>query len=379
MNVQIIIGTRPELIKMAPVAYALKENEIPFSIINTAQHTDLLDPYWKVFGLKPDISLEVMKSGQSLTSLSSRIILQLQEYFDSLTTKPSLVLAQGDTTTVMGAAMVSFYNRIAFGHVEAGLRSNDLENPFPEEFNRKVTGITADFHFAPTENSRQNLLRENIRDEKIFVVGNTVVDALNHIRTSPEFNDQPFNNAHLRNLEGKNTVLITCHRRENHGKNLHSIINAVETLVGKHPELTFVWLLHPNPNVKTVISQSSLQEYSNFVLTEPLDYWDLLKMLKKCSIILTDSGGIQEESPSFGKPLIVLRTVTERPEAVQQGMARLAGADPEKILEAFAWAETYKANNFINPYGDGEAAKRIAGVIRDFLQQKINAEQQILL
>ena len=379
MNVQIIIGTRPELIKMAPVAYALRESEIPFSLINTAQHTDLLDPYWKVFGLKPDASLDVMKSGQSLTSLTSRIILQLQEYFDSLTSKPSLILAQGDTTTVMGAAMVAFYNRIPFGHVEAGLRSHDLENPFPEEFNRKITGITADFHFAPTENSKRNLLKENINSEKIFVVGNTVVDALNHIRTSPEFNEQPFNNEQLRKLDGKQTVLITCHRRENHGKNLHAIIEAVEALVHKHPELTFVWLLHPNPNVKTVISKSALQDYSNFVLTEPLDYWDLLKMLGKCRIILTDSGGIQEEAPSFGKPLIVLRSVTERPEAVEQGMARLAGADPEKIKEAFSWAENYKANDFINPYGDGASAKRIAGVIRKFLLQTTNAEQQIML
>lgn len=367
MSVYLVIGTRPELIKTAPVAFALKKSGIPFRIINTAQHKDLLDPYWNIFGLKPDYSLDVMVSGQSLASLTSRILLQLQEFLDKLKEKPALLMAQGDTTTVMGTAMLAFYNKIPFGHIEAGLRSFDLDNPFPEEYNRKVASITTQLHFAPTELSRQNLLKENIQDNDIHVVGNTVVDALQYISLTKEFNVAGFNNRSLDQSLGKETVLITCHRRENHGENLNKIVAAVEELVRQNSQYTFIWLLHPNPNVKNVISNSTLKDYSNFILTQPVDYWDLLKLLSQSKIILTDSGGIQEEAPSFGKPLIVLREVTERPEAVLAGCAKLAGAKTSLIIEAFEWARQYKASSTLNPYGDGLAAERIAAIVKTFL------------
>jgi UDP-N-acetylglucosamine 2-epimerase len=370
MSVYLVIGTRPELIKTAPVAFALKKAGIPFRIINTAQHKDLLDPYWNIFGLKPDYSLDVMVSGQSLASLTSRILLQLQQFLDKLEEKPSLLMAQGDTTTVMGTAMLAFYNKIPFGHIEAGLRSFDLDNPFPEEYNRKVASITTRLHFAPTELSKQNLLKENIRDNDIHVVGNTVVDALQYISSTKEFNAAGFNNSSLNQSLGKETVLITCHRRENHGENLNNIVAAVEELVKQNSRYTFIWLLHPNPNVKNVISTSTLKDYSNFILTQPVDYWDLLKLLSKSKIILTDSGGIQEEAPSFGKPLIVLRDVTERPEAVLAGCAKLTGAKTSLIIEAFEWARQYKASSTINPYGDGLAAARIAAIVKTFLLKK---------
>lgn len=367
MSVYLVIGTRPELIKTAPVAFALKKADIPFRIINTAQHKDLLDPYWNIFGLKPDYSLDVMLSGQSLASLTSRILLQLQDFLDKLQEKPSLLMAQGDTTTVMGTAMLAFYNKIPFGHIEAGLRSFDLDNPFPEEYNRKIASITTQLHFAPTDLSKQNLLKENIREETIQVVGNTVVDALEYIRSTDIFKAGGFNNNNLNQCLGKDLVLITCHRRENHGENLKNIVAAVEELIKKNGQYTFVWLLHPNPNVKNVISTSALKDYSNFILTQPVDYWDLLKLLSLSKIILTDSGGIQEEAPSFGKPLIVLRDVTERPEAVLAGCAKLTGAKTSLIIEAFEWARNYSASSTINPYGDGRAAERIAEVVKSFL------------
>ncbi|THU41511.1 UDP-N-acetylglucosamine 2-epimerase (non-hydrolyzing) [Niastella caeni] len=368
MSVYLVIGTRPELIKTAPVAFALKKTGIPFRIVNTAQHKDLLDPYWNIFGLKPDYSLDVMVSGQSLTSLTSRILLQLQDFLDKLEEKPALLMAQGDTTTVMGTAMLAFYNKIPFGHIEAGLRSFDLDNPFPEEYNRKVASITTQLHFAPTEVSRQNLLKENIRENDVYVVGNTVVDALQYISSTEMFKTAGFNNSNLDQCLGKDIVLITCHRRENHGENLNNIVAAVEELVRQYTQFKFVWLLHPNPNVKNVISTSKLKTYSNFVLTEPVDYWDLLKLLSQSRIILTDSGGIQEEAPSFGKPLIVLRNVTERPEAVLAGCAKLTGANTSLILETFEWAKQYKSSSNINPYGDGRAADRIAAIVKHFLR-----------
>jgi UDP-N-acetylglucosamine 2-epimerase (non-hydrolysing) len=273
-------------------------------------------------------------------------------------TMPRVILAQGDTTTVMAASMVAFYNKINFVHLEAGLRSFDLQQPFPEEFNRKVASVTTALHLAPTETAKANLLKEGIDNQIIKVIGNTVVDALEWIRKAPDFETGAFGVAELNTICKNETVLITCHRRENHGANLDGIILAVNELLRAYPALHFVWLLHPNPNVKEKVLNASLKNYTNFHCLDPLDYWDLLKLLSRCKVAITDSGGIQEEAPSFGKPLIVLREVTERPEAVSAGMAKLTGAQHDKIIEAFKWAVNYQPQHFNNPYGDGHAAEK---------------------
>ncbi|MBL7726089.1 MAG: UDP-N-acetylglucosamine 2-epimerase (non-hydrolyzing) [Dinghuibacter sp.] len=359
-----VIGTRPELIKVAPVVMELKrQGKTNYKIVNTGQHKELLHPYWKVFGIQPDYDLDVIVPNQHLSQLTARALMQLQQLLESLAQPPRIILAQGDTTTVMAASMVAFYNKIGFAHLEAGLRSFDLYQPFPEEFNRKVASVTTAIHLAPTETAKQNLLNENVPEKDIHVIGNTVVDALEWIRRSPGFATDGFGIAELNEVCGKETVLITCHRRENHGEHLQVILGAVETLVEQHPELNFVWLLHPNPNVKEKVLAAGINRHANFFCFDPLDYWDLLKLLSRSKLAITDSGGIQEEAPSFGKPLIVLREVTERPEAVVAGMAKLAGPNHNNIINAFEWALQYRPADLNNPYGDGRSAERAARLL----------------
>lgn len=347
---------------MAPIAFALKERGIPFMILNTAQHTDLLEPYWKVFNIQPHHSLNVMQSGQSLAQLTSRALLQLHDFFSTVN-DVGCILGQGDTTTVLCASMTAFYQRIPFMHVEAGLRSHDFDNPFPEEYNRRVAAIWCAHHFAPTERARQSLLAEGIEESSIHVTGNTIVDAMHYIMQDSRFaNDElPFKIG-----KDRKTVLITCHRRENHGAKLKGIIDAIGKLAQAHSDMNFVWLLHPNPNVRDTLLSCALTSVPNVIFHEPLDYFNLLRLMKISSVIITDSGGIQEEAPSFGKPVIVMREVTERPEGVDAGLAMLADADPEKIIKGFDWALQWKPGSVSNPYGDGKAAGRIADVISSY-------------
>jgi len=361
-KIYFIIGTRPELIKVAPLLIECKKMGFrDYTLVNTAQHKDLLAPYWKIFGLQPDITLDFMKPGQSLSSLTMRAMGQLQEMIDGRAQeRPDIILAQGDTTTVMAASITAFYNGIKFAHLEAGLRSYNLQHPFPEEFNRRVAGITAWMNFAPTEQAKDNLLKEGIRPESIKVVGNTVVDALQYVRNHYPLNEQPFEYEPLNWRRGSRFVLVTCHRRENHGANLVQIIEAVATLAREYEALQFVWAIHPNPNVKNAVLNSKLGSLENITLTPPLSYFDLLKIMADSQIILTDSGGIQEEAPSFGVPVLVMRETTERPEGVAAGISFLVGAAKDKIIAQFrASANGTGARDFTNPYGDGLAASEV--------------------
>lgn len=364
MKLTFIIGTRPELIKVAPVIWAIKKNNIDFDVVNTAQHKDLLDPYWETFDIKPTHILDVMVPSQNLASLTARAINQIQTYLDTVMIKPTIISAQGDTTTVMASAMVSFYNGIKFAHIEAGLRSFDFENPFPEEYNRRIASISADYHFCPTRISEENLLNEGILMDKIFVVGNTVVDSLSSIGFSANFEKSSWVNRDLQKTEYfDQTILVTCHRRENHGANLIKIIEAISELAKENSRILFVWTLHPNPNVKQKVLDSELAKLDNVILTEPLEYIDILKLLKRSFCAISDSGGIQEEAPSFQTPVLVLREATERPEGVTAGIAFLVGADKDKIIHKFNQLKhTYPIFDK-NPYGDGQAGEMIVDIL----------------
>lgn len=360
----IIIGTRPELIKTAPIIQEMNRRGMDFTVLNTAQHKDLLTPYWRTFDLQPHHSLDVMQSGQSLSALTAKVLTQMQDYLDAQGQEVDTILAQGDTTTVLGASMVAMYNRKRFVHLEAGLRSHDFDNPFPEEYNRRVAAIAADLHLAPTQQSADNLLAEGVAADKVKVIGNTVVDALQYMVGSASF-QKPFDYAPLNilPLQNRNAVLITCHRRENHGENLLKIIEALRTLASQYDNLQFVWPVHPNPNVLSTVKEAGLSAMPNFLITPPLEYMDLLKLLSRCRVAVSDSGGIQEEAPSFGVPVVVLRETTERPEGVQNGLATLAGADPERIQSAFIHYLHHPLSGVQNPFGDGQAAVRAVEAI----------------
>jgi UDP-N-acetylglucosamine 2-epimerase (non-hydrolysing) len=369
INIAFIIGTRPELIKVAPVILEMKKRRLDkyFEVINTAQHKDLLEPFWDTFGIKPDVSLDIMRAGQNLTELTSRALLQIQDYINSKAKKPQIIFAQGDTTTVLASSMVAFYNHIKFVHLEAGLRSFNLLSPFPEEFNRKVASITAHLHLAPTERSKSHLIKEGIDESTIKVVGNTVVDALEYIKNKPTFLNHSYDNQKLRKIPPESKkVLITCHRRENHGKNLEKIIQAVDHLMGEHTDTYFIWVSHPNPKVKQALEASNITSRSNAVLIPPVNYFDLLKLIDQAQVILSDSGGIQEEAPSFGTPVIVMRENSERMEGVEQKMAVLAGSDKSLIIKEFnSFLNNSEALNGQNPYGDGKASQRIVDLLME--------------
>jgi UDP-N-acetylglucosamine 2-epimerase (non-hydrolysing) len=363
LNVTAIVGTRPEAIKMAPVIKAL--HAAPWcccSVVATAQHRELLDRVFDLFDIGVDVDLDLMREGQSLAGLSSRLFDKLDAVYRKH--RADLVLAQGDTTTVMVAAMVAFYHRIPFGHVEAGLRTGDLYNPFPEELNRIVAGRVASLHFAPTETARAALLREGISSDSIWITGNTVVDALLDVASRPL--DLPISIP-----AGRRVILMTAHRRENFGKPLMRIFSAVRRLTESYPDLEIVYPVHPNPNVKTV-AYEMLSGVSRVHLLEPLDYASLVALLKRSTLVLTDSGGIQEEAPALGKPVLVLREETERPEAVEAGVAKLTGTQEDTIIaevgrlleDPVAYAAMARS---VSPYGDGRAAVRIVKAIAKHL------------
>lgn len=362
-NVLCVVGTRPEAIKMAPIILALKAcHDIECKVLATAQHREMLDQVLRIFDIRPDIDLDIMRPNQGLTALTARLLPQLDQVFAA--ERPSVVLAQGDTTTVMTVALTCFYQKIPLGHVEAGLRTGDMQNPFPEEMNRVVAGRLANWHFAPTASSRDNLLREGIPDKDVFVTGNTVIDALLSViarRTTLPFKLDP----------ALRPVLVTAHRRENFGAPFQNICNAVRTLVERNLDIEVVYPVHPNPNVKDVVYRT-LGGHSRIILCEPLDYLPFVEMMKRSYLILSDSGGVQEEAPALGKPVLVLRHETERPEAVSEGVVRLVGSDFQCIVSAAQQllddpGEYRKMARGVSPYGDGHAAERIVRVVRDYL------------
>ena len=346
---------------MAPVILALKKE--PWAnvrILATAQHRNMLDQVNAFFGIEPDIDLDIMRPNQTLTTLTARLLLELDNVLQA--EKPDVVLVQGDTTTVMSVAMACFYHRIPIGHVEAGLRTWDMENPFPEEANRVITGKLARWHFAPTEGSRQNLLREGVQDSDILVTGNTVIDAL--LMTA------------AKDIEvgididaNKRLVLITSHRRENFGQPFRNICQALRTLAENNSDVQFLYPVHPNPNVKDV-AHEMLGSSPNILLCDPLDYAPFVAAMKRAYLIISDSGGVQEEAPALGKPVLVLRDETERPEAVDQGVVKLVGPNYERIVteaqrlldDELAYREMARG---ISPYGDGLAAGRIVKTLRE--------------
>ena len=348
---------------MAPLIKALRrEPWARVTVLATAQHRGLLDQVLSLFDIRPDVDLDIMRPNQALPELTARLITALDGKFGELS--PDVVLAQGDTTTVMTAALVAFYRHIPFGHVEAGLRTHDLDNPFPEEMNRLVAGHLARWHFVPTQRSRQNLLREGIADAAIHVTGNTVIDALLEVAATNWPLDIPLD-------ASKRLVLVTAHRRENFGEPFRAICRAIRQLVDRYDDIEVLYPVHPNPNVQAS-AHELLGGHPRIRLCEPLDYAPFVEAQKRACLILTDSGGVQEEAPALGKPVLVLRSETERPEAVDEGVVRLVGTDEARIVAEASRLldseEAYRAMaRGVSPYGDGHAAARIAGVLREAL------------
>jgi UDP-N-acetylglucosamine 2-epimerase (non-hydrolysing) len=363
-----IIGTRPEAIKMAPVIKELKRQSPSFEqvIVSTAQHKQMLDQVLQVFGIEPDLDLDLMQENQSLAGFASRSLASLSETLSRL--EPQAVLVQGDTTTGMTAALAAFYLGIRIGHVEAGLRSFDKRRPFPEEGNRRVGSCLADLHFAPTEGARRNLRNEGVPDHNIYVTGNTIVDALRMIPLGGQYDDQRLNELYL---NGNRLVLVTAHRRENHGAPLASICRALKALTNQFADLEIVYPVHSNPNVCGP-AYRELRSCPRIHLVKPVSYRDLLKLMDRCYMILTDSGGIQEEAPSFGKPVLILRDVTERPEVLESGAGRLVGTNTDHIVDEarslLTSPDLYGSmSRAQNPFGDGHAAERIVRILVDRL------------
>ena len=358
-----VFGTRPEAIKMAPVVMELEKNKDDFEniVCITAQHREMLDQVLHLFNIKPDYDLNIMRPNQNLWSLTADILLQMKEIFEK--TRPHIVLVHGDTTTALATSLSAFYARIPIGHVEAGLRTFNKHYPFPEELNRVVADSVSSLYFAPTQQSVGNLLKENIPDDRIYLTGNTVIDALLHTVNNNEFDLSRFNID--KNLK---TILLTSHRRENFGEPLENICRAVKILIEKNPDIQVIYPVHLNPNVrKTVFGM--LEGIDRVKLIEPLEYAPFASLMKESHIILTDSGGVQEEAPSLGKPVFVLRDETERPEAVEYGTVKLVGSNTEKIVnsvqELLDSEEKYnKMASATNPYGDGLATSRIIQALK---------------
>lgn len=353
-----VVGTRPEAIKMAPVIRRLKQERwCECLVLCTAQHRELLDPMLELFGIRPDADFGVMRANQSLPALTSRLI----ESYDQVLARirPDALLAQGDTTTTMAAALCSFYHKVPFGHVEAGLRTGNLYGPFPEEMNRIVASHIARWHFAPTLQAKLNLLNEGIPPAGIHVTGNTVIDALLQVAAQCDGTVAP---------SDRRLVLVTAHRRENFGVPLQNICRAIRHLAERRTDVQFLYPVHPNPNVKKVVLDA-LGSHPRVRLVEPLGYRAFVAAMKQCYFILTDSGGVQEEAPALGKPVLVLREETERPEAVRAGAVRLVGADFDAIVAESSRLldepEYYAAMaRGVSPYGDGRAAQRIADLLK---------------
>ena len=374
-RVLLVFGTRPEAIKMCPLVKEFQKHPEAFETVVcvTGQHREMLDQVLKIFDVKPDYDLNIMKQGQDLYDVTARVLVGMRDILD--TVKPDIVLVHGDTTTSMAAAMAAFYRQIPVGHVEAGLRTHNLYSPWPEEMNRQVTGRIAEYDFAPTPLSRQNLLDEGVSEEKITVTGNTVIDALHWVVENVMKKGYKPLDPLVASLpqDDRRMVLITGHRRENFGEGFISMCTAIRDLAQKYPEVDFVYPMHLNPNVRKAVGEVFGSEISrqarndkgdNLFFIEPLDYLDFVYLMSRSYIVLTDSGGIQEEAPGLGKPVLVMRDTTERPEALDAGTVRLVGTDYDKIMSEVSALlddrDHYEAmSHAVNPYGDGKACTRI--------------------
>lgn len=368
-KVLLVFGTRPEAIKMAPLIRAFDDNAAFFDkrVCVTGQHKEMLDQVLDFFKIKPDYNLQIMEPKQTLTSITAKILLEFQKVIDDFC--PDYVFVHGDTTTSMVAGLTSFYSDIKLCHVEAGLRTFDKKHPFPEEVNRRITGVLADYHFAPTALSKQNLINEKVKEEDILVTGNTVIDALLHgLELLESYQTTDFTQVKDRIGTEKDVILVTGHRRENHGEGFVNICKALKLIALNHPDKLVVYPVHLNPNVLTPVTEM-LGGIENVLLIEPLSYPLFIWLMNRAKVILTDSGGIQEEAPSLGKPVLVMRTTTERPEAVASGTVKLVGTDVERIVaeveKLLSDAAYYQAaSSKKNPYGDGTASKTIVDFIK---------------
>lgn len=376
-KIMLVFGTRPEAIKMAPLVKAFQDKKSNFETIVcvTGQHREMLDQVLKIFEIVPDYDLNIMKQGQDLYDVTAKVLLGMRDVLKKV--QPDIVLVHGDTTTSTAAALAAFYQQIPVGHVEAGLRTHDIYSPWPEEMNRQITGRVATYDFTPTPLSRQNLLIENVPDEHITVTGNTVIDALYWVVDKikkDETLDAELEDTLLRVgydvkrlKKGKKLVLITGHRRENFGDGFISMCRAIQALTKKYPEVDFVYPMHLNPNVRKPIHEvfgENLSGLGNMFFIEPLEYLSFVYLMEKSYLVLTDSGGIQEEAPGLGKPVLVMRDTTERPEALEAGTVKLVGTDYDKIVNEVSDlldnSERYQMmSKAVNPYGDGKACSRI--------------------
>jgi UDP-N-acetylglucosamine 2-epimerase (non-hydrolysing) len=366
IKVLTIFGTRPEAVKMAPLVKELENREqIVSKVCVTAQHREMLDQVLRLFHINPDFDLNIMKTNQSLTGITARVLEGLEAVFE--TEKPDMILVHGDTTTTFAGALAAFYKQINIGHVEAGLRTFDKYFPFPEEMNRKLTGSMADLHFAPTEGSKNNLLKEGVKEERIIITGNTVIDAMDFTVE----NDYIFETQQLNHIDySKKIILVTAHRRENWGEGIQNICKALKVIAEQNNDVEVIYLVHLNPVVKDIVD-SHLGHVDRIHLLPPLDTKEAHNLMNKCFMVMTDSGGLQEEAPHLGKPVLVLRDVTERPEAVEAGTVKLVGTDVDNIINEANLlinnSDAYEVmKRAINPYGDGKASSRIADAILQY-------------
>lgn len=370
MKVLTVFGTRPEAIKMAPLVKKLKEEPGIESILCvTAQHREMLDQVLELFGLVPDYDLNIMKPNQTISQITSNVLMGLEEIFKK--EKPDIILVHGDTTTTFAASLAAFYQQIRVGHVEAGLRTGDKYSPYPEEMNRILTGHIADLHFSPTERNRQNLLKEAIPESSIFITGNTVIDALLQVAGKPyAFEDETLKTI---DFEKRKVITVTCHRRENLGENMEQIFSAIRDIAAEFEDTEIIYPVHMNPKVRETAGKV-LGNAERIHLIEPLQYQPFVNLMAKSYLIITDSGGMQEEAPSLGKPVLVVRRETERPEAVEAGTVKLAGVSRDTIYhmtkELLTDEEAYgKMARAVNPYGDGHACERIIKILADYGKQ----------
>lgn len=370
MKVLVLFGTRPEAIKLAPVVHELRKRFFQTIVVSSSQHKQILKPFLETLHVDVDFDLSIMRRNQSLNDVCSRVMAKLDKILDH--EEPDLILVQGDTTTALAGALAGFNRKIPVGHVEAGLRSGNLMSPFPEEMNRRVVSQIASFHFAATEKNRRNLLAENVPSEKVFVTGNPVVDSLKYmlknLKTDPAIAEL------IKKTEGKKRILLTTHRRESFGSAMSANLKVLANFVAKRPDVCLFFPVHPNPNVKAV-AKEFLGGHDRIHLLEPLDYSDFLAIMKATWLIVSDSGGVQEEAPSLGKPLLVIRENTERPEAIRSGVAKLVGSGPgalKQLLEENYAVETWtkSVKEIANPFGDGKAASRIVKIIEEKLASK---------
>ncbi|GAA0109160.1 non-hydrolyzing UDP-N-acetylglucosamine 2-epimerase [Clostridium tertium] len=362
-----VFGTRPEAIKMAPLVKSLEKDERFESIVCVAaQHREMLDSVLSIFDIKPNYDLNIMKHGQNIIDISNKVLRGVDEVIKNC--EPDIVLVHGDTSTTLNGALAAFYNKVVIGHVEAGLRSDDIYSPFPEEANRKLTGSIANIHFAPTKSNKKNLLSEGINSEKVYVTGNTVIDALlSVINEDYKFKGELLNNIDFNN---KKVILLTTHRRENCGKPMENIFEAVIEVIEDNDDVEVIFPMHKNPSIRELAHKYFDKYKEKIHLIEPLEYVEFTNIMNKVYLIMTDSGGIQEEAPALGKPVIVLRTETERPEAVEAGTVKLAGIKKKTIVrtlnELINNFEIYKSMAYsTNPYGDGKACEGILDILKN--------------